>query len=459
MKRKEKASSEAAELRREAEERVAGAGARAVREGGPDDALRLLQELRVHQVELEMQNEALRASRDDLEVLLEKYLDLYDFAPVGYVTLDPEGAIREANLSAASLLGRPRGELLGRRLGAFLAPGSLSAFADMLANVTAGRRGLTCDVNLRPEGEEEPAYVQLSGEPLGKASGCRIALVDMTDRRRAEDSVLRWSGELLEANEGLRAETIARKAASEAVDLLNEQLNQQVRQVLEANKELDAFSCSVSHDLRSPLRSIDGFAARLQLRCNDVLDEEGKRLLGIVRASTLGMAALIDDLLAFSRAGRGEIRAGLVGMGELARGAFEEAVPDPEARGRIDFECGPLPAAVGDAALLRLVWSNLLGNAVKYSGRRERPAVRVSGESDGCRATYRVSDNGVGFDMAYVGNLFGIFQRLHSAHEFEGTGVGLALVHRIVARHGGDISAFGEVGGGATFTFWLPAAK
>ena len=145
-------------------------------------------------------------------------------------------------------------------------------------------------------------------------------------------------------------------------------------------------------------------------------------------------------------------------MEPLVREAVEEAVPDASSRARILLEVGTLPAARGDVALLRLVWSNLIGNAAKFSSGRERPVIRVSGERDGGRAVYRVADNGVGFEMAYANKLFGVFQRLHGVTEFEGTGVGLALVHRIVSRHGGEISAVGAVGEGATFTFSLPAA-
>jgi PAS domain S-box-containing protein len=364
--------------------------------------------------------------------------------------------IREANLAAASLLGVSRAELLGRRLGTFLAPGGLSPFADFLANVAAGHRGLTCDMSL-PREDGGSAYVQLSGEAVETVPGCRFAMIDMTDRRRAEDFVLRWSGDLQKENERLRSEALASQAANEAIELLDEQLALQLRQALEANSELDAFSHSVSHDLRSPLRAIDAFTSRLQERSGDVLDEESKRLLGVVRASTLQVAALVDDLLAYLRVGRCELRIGPVDMESLARKAFLELLPDPDARGRVEFECGPLPFARGDAPLLKIVWSNLLGNAVKYSARQERPVVRVSSEVDGDRAVYRVSDNGIGFDMASVGKLFGVFQRLHGPDEFEGTGIGLALVRRVVDRLGGGVAAEGAMGKGATFTFWLPA--
>jgi signal transduction histidine kinase len=273
---------------------------------------------------------------------------------------------------------------------------------------------------------------------------------------------LYWSSPRRADTEGNRfvqalADTMA--VAIENVQLyadLDRRVRDRTAQLEQANKELEAFSYSVSHDLRAPLRAIDGFSSMLEQRSGAVLGDEGKRLLGIVRANTRKMATLIDDLLSFSRVGRSEMRFGRVDMGSLVLTVFDELVQDPAERTRISLDVGPLPQPQGDSSLLRLVWANLLGNAVKFSRGRERPEIRVSGEVDGKRAIYRVSDNGVGFDMAYKGKLFGVFERLHGVSEFEGTGVGLALVHRIVTRHGGDISAVGEVNGGATFTFSLP---
>jgi len=223
-----------------------------------------------------------------------------------------------------------------------------------------------------------------------------------------------------------------------------------------ANKELESFSYSVSHDLRAPLRAIEGFSAIVSEDYGERLDDEGRRLLDVVRANAKRMSRLIDDLLAFSRTGRSEMRRGRVAMGELARSVFAEIVGDEAARAKIAFTIGDLPEAAGDAALLRQVWVNLLANAVKFSAKKERPAIEVSGAREDDQVVYRVRDNGEGFDMQYAGKLFGVFQRLHSPEQFEGTGIGLALVQRIVARHGGSVRAEGEVGQGATFSFSLP---
>jgi two-component system sensor kinase len=221
------------------------------------------------------------------------------------------------------------------------------------------------------------------------------------------------------------------------------------------NKELEAFSYSVSHDLRAPLRAISGFVQALVEDCAPRLDDEGRRYLGLVRENAHRMGQLIDDLLTFSRLGRQQMIGTPVDMDHLARTVFEELIAQTPER-RIEFVIHPAPPARGDKAMVRQVLVNLLSNAIKFT--RARPAAVVEfghlpAEEPG---TYYVKDNGVGFDMRYVGKLFGVFQRLHSAAEFEGTGVGLALACRIITRHGGRMWADSQADQGATFFFTLP---
>ena len=225
-----------------------------------------------------------------------------------------------------------------------------------------------------------------------------------------------------------------------------------------SNTELEAFSYSVSHDLRTPLRHIAGFSAQLQRRAETSLDDKGRRHLDLIAESAERMGRMIDDLLSFSRMGRSEMQRATVALGPLVKDALQDLHEETKAR-RIDWRIGPLPEVSGDPAMLRLVLANLLSNAVKYTRTRPEARVEVGAQSVNGETTVFVRDNGVGFDMQYVGKLFGIFQRLHTPETFEGTGIGLANVRRIINRHGGRTWAEGEVDRGAAFYFSLPATS
>lgn len=223
-----------------------------------------------------------------------------------------------------------------------------------------------------------------------------------------------------------------------------------------ALREMETFTSTVSHDLRAPLRAIDGFAAMLLEDAPPALDEDARRRLGVVRASSQRMGRLIDDLLAHTRIGRAPVRSVPVDMEALARRAWSEIQRDDDDGKEAELRIASLPAGFGDPGLLFQVWRELLGNAVKFSAKSRKPVVEITGEESGDETSYRIRDNGAGFDGAYAGKLFGVFQRLHPESEFSGLGVGLAIVRRIVARHGGSVEAEGAVGAGATFTFRLP---
>lgn len=253
----------------------------------------------------------------------------------------------------------------------------------------------------------------------------------------------------------LRQENLRRQATALRLQETNRALTQQSEQLEAMNRELEGFSYSVSHDLRIPLRAVDGYARMVEEDYASVLDSEGRRMLEVIRNNATRMGALIDDLLQFSRLSRKAMSMGPINMNSLVNEFLtetERTSKTPRPLMTIDT----LPAAWGDRSLLYQVWSNLLSNAIKYSSRVTTPQVKLSAQASDTEIIYCVEDNGAGFDMQYYDKLFGVFQRLHTVEEFPGTGVGLAIVQRIVTRHGGRIWAESQVNAGARFYFALP---
>jgi signal transduction histidine kinase len=597
MKKNTDQPANAAELRGRAEERLKG---QRTEDGGQRTELetaRLVHELQVHQIELEMQNEELQQARAHAEALLAQYNELYDFAPVGYLTLDREGTIRQLNLTGARLLGLDRSRSVNRRFGQFVAEGGRRAFSDFLEKVFASEAKAGCEVTL-PQAGHPPRFVQVEGTRSADGQECLAVVQDHTERRQAQEQAQAAQAEtlrhlalsdqsrraLLSAAEDeretmaalreserslretqriarlgsyvlhipsgswsssdvldrvfgideaydrsvegwealvhpddrtmlggyLRNEVIAqggsfdkeyrivrhddqaerwvhgfgklefdaeghpltmhgtiqdvteRRQAEEEIRQLNQTLERRVAertaQLEAANKELEAFSYSVSHDLRAPLRAIDGFTRILAEEYTTRLDDEGRRLLGVVCGEARRMGQLIDDLLAFSKMSRQQAESAPIDMTALAQAVFAECAAQAPGR-QLQFQVQPLPPARGDHVMLRQVMQNLCSNAIKYTRPRAVAQIEIGGRAEGEENLYYVKDNGVGFDMKYADKLFGVFQRLHAADRFEGTGVGLALVQRVIHRHGGRIWAEAKLNEGATFYFTLPMKK
>lgn len=357
--------------------------------------------------------------------------DIIDSLPAGYLSFADDGTIVQANAALLRLLGYAPGEIEGLRVEQLLPPGGRifyrSYFAPRLR--LQGALDEIYMVLCAKDGAETPVLVNAARHERAGAIINDCVLVPIRQRSQFES-------ELLEARR--QAESATRAAAL-------------------ANRELEAFSYSVSHDLRAPLRAIDGFTRILQEDYVAALPEEAQQLFELVRSNAQQMGHLIDDLLAFARLSRQPLSRQPVDMAALVRQCQSDLLPQQAGR-QVEWQIGELPACAADPALLRQVWLNLLGNALKYSRKRDQAQIEVQGRSEGSATLYWVKDNGAGFDMRYSDKLFGVFQRMHRAEDYEGTGVGLAIVQRIVHRHGGRIWAEAGVDRGATFFFTLETA-
>ena len=282
-----------------------------------------------------------------------------------------------------------------------------------------------------------------------KADGTQVVVASRWSLRR---DLQKRPVAILETNNDITE----RKRTEEKIRKLNEDLEKRTAELEAINKELEAFAYSISHDLRAPLRHMAGYAELLQKNASSILDEKSRRYMMMILESAKRMGDLIDDLLAFSRIGRAETRMTMVSLEQLVKEALSEVQQETDGR-NMGWRIGALPNLYGDRSMLRLALVNLVSNAVKFTRTRAQPKIEI-GCADGKEdeIVVFIRDNGVGFEMKYVNKLFGVFQRLHRAEEFEGTGIGLATVQRIIHRHGGRVWAEGLVDRGATFYFSVP---
>jgi PAS domain S-box-containing protein len=369
--------------------------------------------------------EALRESR-------EEFKELFDNAPIGYHELDAEGRVVRVNQNELRMLGYDAEELMGQFVW------------DISADPASARRAVLDKL----KGAEPPENYERT---LRRKDGSIISVL-------VHDKLLKGDTGMVTGIRSVFQDVTERKRAEEKVHQLNAELEQRVvertAQLESANKELEAFSYSVSHDLRAPLRAMDGFSQAVLEDYGPQLPEEGQRYLQTIREGAQKMGALIDDLLAFSRLSRQPLSMQPVSTSRLVQGVLEEMQANhPEHAAEIHV--GELPSCQGDPALLKQVWVNLLSNAFKYSRTRHPAVIEIGCQQTEGQNIFYVRDNGTGFDMRYAHKLFGVFQRLHRAEEFEGTGVGLAIVQRVVHRHGGRVWAEAEVDHGAVFYFTL----
>jgi signal transduction histidine kinase len=374
---------------------------------------------------------------------------IFNSANFSCIATDAKGVIQIFNVGAERMLGYTTAEVVNQITPAGLhdpqevidraaalslefatpiAPG----FEALAFKASRGIEDIYELTKIRKDGSRFPAVVSVTAlrDAQGAIIGYLLIGTDNTARRKAEDAVRQLHVELEER-------VIQRTAELEA-----------------ANKELESFSYSVSHDLRTPLRAVDGFSQAVLKDYGPQLPEEGRRYLQTIRKGAQRMGALIDDLLAFARLNRQELSKRAIDTGGLVRGALDElGYPWPDRA--VEIIMGNLPASSGDPALLKQVWLNLISNALKYTRKRGKAVVEIGCLTTHGADTFFVRDNGTGFDLRYANKLFGVFQRLHLAEDYEGTGVGLAIVQRIVHRHGGRVWADAAVDRGATFYFTL----
>jgi signal transduction histidine kinase/HAMP domain-containing protein len=302
----------------------------------------------------------------------------------------------------------------------------------------------------KPEGH--PQLLSFLGVPLRYVGG----ITGMIALANKEAGYTLADQQDVEALSVAFVESLNRRRAEKKISELNEELKRHIQQAEAANKELEAFSYSVSHDLRAPLRHVTGFVELLNKQDQGALDAKSRHYLQVISEAAQKMGNLIDDILVFSRMGRAEMMKARVASSQLVKEVIDGLKEETEGRD-IVWEIAPLPVVVGDAAMLRQVWVNLISNALKYTHLRPQARIEIGAVSDEPMETvFYIKDNGAGFDMKYVDKLFGLFQRLHDAEVYAGTGVGLANVQRIIHRHGGRVWAEGVVDGGALFRFSLP---
>jgi PAS domain S-box-containing protein len=372
--------------------------------------------------------QALQKSRNMLE-------RLFETAPDAVVVIDSNGLIRKVNQQSEVLFGYMREEMIGQRI-EYLMPERYhkrhrqhrrSYFADPRAR----KMGIGLELYGRnQDGREIPVDIMLNPIETSEGTWAFAVVRDITQQKQSDAKI------------------------SE----LNLALKSQVEQLAATNRELEAFSYSVSHDLRAPLRHIIGFVDLLNNKSTVALDEKSRHYLQVITDAAQKMGNLIDDLLAFSRMGRSEMMKTTVDFNQLVKDIVRDQAEEAKDR-EIEWKISPLPAVIGDSAMLRQVVFNLVANAIKFTRPRDRAVIEIGSLDQEDETHFYVRDNGVGFDAAYVNKLFGLFQRLHRPDEFEGTGVGLAIVQRIIMRHGGRVWAEGTLEGGATFWFTLSTAE
>jgi PAS domain S-box-containing protein len=362
---------------------------------------------------------------------------IVDSSADAIISKDLNGIVTSWNKGAEKLFGYTAKEIVGTSI-MWLIPADRQDEENQILGKIKHGESMEHFETLRKAKDGRLINVSVTASPIkditGKVIGVAKVMHDISDRKMAEEKIRQLNVEL-------EQRVVERTAQLEA-----------------ANKELEAFSYSISHDLRAPLRAVNGFAGIVLEDFSAQLPEEGRGYLERIRAGALRMGELIDDLLAFSRLSRQSVNRQAVNSARIVNEVLDELKPQRDGR-QLEIKIGNLPVCHGDSALLKQIWVNLISNAIKYTRGREAGIIEIGCARENDEDVFSVRDNGAGFDMKYADKLFGVFQRLHRDDEFEGTGVGLAIVQRIVHRHGGRVWAKAEVNRGATFYFTIGETK
>jgi PAS domain S-box-containing protein len=389
-----------------------------------EDMRKLVEELQIHQIELEMQNEEIRSVQYELEQSRKKYSDLYDFAPVGYLTINEEGRIVEANLTAAKQLGMERSVLIGKPFNLHAAEDYREELHLHFRKVFKTKEPHTCEIKLSGRSRIN-SYVQLDSTYLLDSDGenlTRTTMTDISDRKQAEENLKIFTGKLEQSN-----------------------------------TELEQFAFIASHDLQEPLRKIQAFGNMLGNKWSDKLDKQGKDYLTRMQNAAKRMQGLIADLLKYSRVATRSEPLGDVDLRE----AVIEVVSDLEIKIQrlgADVEVLELPVIKAAKSQIYQLFQNLIANSLKFH-RDDLPHIKIYSRRTDNDYRIFVEDNGIGFDEAYLDRIFAPFQRLHGRSAYEGTGMGLAICRKIVEQHGGSITAKSKPGEGSTFIITLPVKQ
>ncbi|CAA7617951.1 Signal transduction histidine kinase [Candidatus Terasakiella magnetica] len=389
---------------------------------------RLLHELRVHQAELEMQNDELRQTQLALEESRDRYVDLYEFAPVGYLILSNAGLITEINLTGAALLGTERTKVISRRFDGFVAVADHDRWHRQLVHALHHPGRHECELTLlRGDGSKFAGHLDCLQQGLEAAPVLRIALADITARKRAEAELAMTREALLRANERLLA----------------------------SNRDLEQFAYVASHDLQEPLRMVVSYGQLLEKKYRDRLDDDAHTFIGFMVEGGARMQAMVSDLLEFSRVDHiGGERDAFGSSDALAETLFSLSQVITEARAEVSY--AGLPEIVYNRHQFVRLMQNLIGNAIKYRDPAHAPRIKVGARHDRHEWVFSISDNGIGIDPTYFEQIFAVFRRLHTRDLYSGTGIGLAVCKKIVEHHGGRIWVESCLGAGSTFFFTAP---